>query len=249
MINVIKGAYIHIPFCDHICYYCDFNKYFLKTQPVDEYLVALDKEIDNAVNDKSQHELETIFVGGGTPTALNAIQMDYFLNSVRQHLNPDGHIKEWSLEANPENMDLEKLKIMKDYGVNRLSIGVQSFNDDLLKSIGRAHNRQGAIKGIEKARKVGFDNLSIDLMFGLPDQTKEDLQLSLNEAMALEPEHISIYSLQVEPKTIFYNRMKKGTLRLPGQDIEADMYEILIDFLESHGYVHYEISNFAKNGI
>lgn len=245
---MIKGAYIHIPFCDHICYYCDFNKYFLKSQPVDEYLSALSKEMELATDDQVRNELETIYVGGGTPTALNAKQMDYFLGSVRKHLNLDGHIKEWTMEANPENMDQEKLQIMKAAGVDRLSIGVQTFNDDLLKSIGRAHDRGAVLKGIKEARRVGFNNLSIDLMFGLPGQTKDDLLASLNEAMTLDPEHISIYSLQIEPRTIFYNRIRKGTLHLPEQDIEADMYEIVMDFLDSHGYHQYEISNFAKPG-
>jgi oxygen-independent coproporphyrinogen III oxidase len=248
MIFMVKGAYIHIPFCAHICHYCDFNKYFLKSQPVDEYLEALDQEMGNVSNEKVRRELETIFVGGGTPTALDEKQMDYFLASVRRHLNPDGKIREWTLEANPENMSPAKLQIMKEAGVDRLSVGIQTFNDELLKSIGRAHDRIGAIKSIEEARKWGFTNLSIDLMFGLPDQTKEDLITSLNEAMALAPEHISIYSLQIEPRTVFYNRMKKGTLHLPGQDIEADMYEMVMDFLGSHGYKQYEISNFAKPG-
>ena len=245
---MVKGAYIHIPFCDHICYYCDFNKYFLKNQPVNEYLAALDKEIAQAVEKTKPMPLQTIFVGGGTPTALDEKQMAYFLERVRWHLNPNGKVMEWTMEANPENMNKDKLLLMNEAGVNRLSIGVQTFNDHLLKSIGRAHDRLTVHKAIEEARRAGFQNLSIDLMFGLPEQTKEDLISSLNEAIALDPEHISIYSLQVEPRTIFYHRMKKGTLKLPDQDLEADMYEFIIDFLEAHGYKQYEISNFAKPG-
>jgi len=245
---MIKGAYIHIPFCEHICYYCDFNKYFLKNQPVDDYLQALDREMALADDDGIETCLETIFVGGGTPTALNARQMAFFLESVKTRLNPHDSIKEWTMEANPENMDEEKLALMKQFGVNRLSIGVQTFNDRLLKAIGRAHDRASVLRAFRLARRIGFDNVSLDLMFGLPGQTAEDLKASLKEACALEPEHLSIYSLQIEPRTIFYNRLKNGTLKLPDQDMEAEMYEYIMDFLDAHGYKQYEISNFTKPG-
>lgn len=245
---MIKGAYIHIPFCDHICYYCDFNKYFLKYQPVDEYLAALEQEIATVTGAVGDVRPETIYIGGGTPTALNPEQMGTLLDFVRRSLNPDGRVKEWTVEANPENLDGEKLRLMKAAGVNRLSIGVQTFNDRLLQAIGRAHDREAVFRGVEAARRVGFDNLSIDLMFGLPGQTMEDLKASLRDALSLAPEHVSVYSLQIEPRTIFYNRLRQGRLRRVDEDVEADMYAFLIDFLEQRGYTHYEISNFALPG-
>ncbi|MFC4618047.1 radical SAM family heme chaperone HemW [Camelliibacillus cellulosilyticus] len=243
----MKGAYVHIPFCEHICYYCDFNKYFRKNQPVDAYLDALNTEIRKVAETGEQQDLETLFVGGGTPTALSANQMKRLFETLRTHLYSE-KIREWTVEANPENLDEEKLKIMKEAGVTRLSIGVQTFDDDLLKKIGRAHDRSAVFAGVRAARRAGFTNLSIDLMFGLPGQTMEQLSSSLDAAMAINPEHVSIYSLQVEPRTIFYNRMKQGRLKLPGEDLEAEMFDVLIDYLESRGLLQYEISNFARPG-
>lgn len=243
---MIKGAYLHIPFCEHICYYCDFNKVFLHKQPVMDYLKAIDKEMAIAAQ-KYPHKLETIFVGGGTPTALDHEQMAFFTKSIRTHLYHHG-MKEYTMEANPGNLDEQKLEIMKNAGVNRLSIGVQAFQDHLLEGIGRTHREDDVFKTIETARKVGFSNISIDLMFGLPGQTIGMLKESLEKALSLDIEHISIYSLQIEPKTIFYNQMKKGQLILPGEDAEADMYDLILETLEANEFKQYEISNFAKKG-
>ncbi|WP_132743000.1 radical SAM family heme chaperone HemW [Scopulibacillus darangshiensis] len=240
----MKGAYVHIPFCEHICYYCDFNKVFIQKQPVDDYLNALEKEI---TNQPRSCEIETIFIGGGTPTALNTEQFEKLMVMIKDHLYHNG-ITEYTVEANPENLDNAKLRLMKNYGVTRLSLGVQTFQNDLLTEIGRPHTNRDVIHVMQEARHYGFDNISIDLMFGLPNQTEDMLRASINEALRLDPEHISIYSLQIEPKTIFYNRMKKGKLVLPGQDIEAQMYELIINELAANGLIHYEISNFAKKG-
>lgn len=244
---MIKGAYLHIPFCDHICFYCDFNKYLIKNQPVDHYLDALEAEIRSSGAPTKKEALRTLFVGGGTPTALTDSQLERFLNTVKETLwHPQ--IEEYTFEANPENLTYSKLQLMKALGVNRLSIGVQTFQEQGLEAIGRVHSIEDVTKGIQMAREIGFHNLSIDLMFGLPGQTEDDLNRSIDQALALNPEHISIYALQVEPKTIFYNRMKKGKLSLPGPDFEADMYELLIDRLGENGYQQYEISNFSKPG-
>ena len=244
---MIKGAYLHIPFCDHICYYCDFNKYLIQNQPVDRYLEALKQEIQTAMASGRKEDLQTLFVGGGTPTALNDGQLEFFLQTVKDELWHPG-IEEYTFEANPENLTETKLKKMHEFGVNRLSIGVQTFDAEGLEAIGRKHSMEDVHNGIELARKIGFNNISIDLMFGLPGQTEADLNQSIDEALSLKPEHLSIYALQVEPKTIFYNRMKTGQLSLPGPDQEADMYDQLIDRLEHVGYMHYEISNFSKPG-
>ncbi|WP_438270983.1 radical SAM family heme chaperone HemW [Sporolactobacillus mangiferae] len=239
-----RGAYIHIPFCDHICYYCDFNKVFMKNQPVDEYLEALSKEMNHCAMDELPI---TIYIGGGTPTALNEKQFERLLSNVDRFLmNPA--VKEYTVEANPESLNAAKLEMMKRYGVTRLSIGVQTFDDRLLREIGRAHQSNDAEQAVRLAQEYGFDNITVDLMFALPGQTEHVLHQSLERAIHLHTPHISIYSLQLEPKTIFYNRMQKGSLKLPSEDIEADMYGQIILELEKHGLHHYEISNFSKPG-
>lgn len=239
-----KGAYIHIPFCDHICYYCDFNKVFMKNQPVDDYLDALSTEMNNY---RANGLPETLYIGGGTPTALNEGQFERMFSEIDRYLmNP--RVREFTVEANPESLTEEKLNIMKRHGVTRLSIGVQTFDDKLLQSIGRAHNASDAEYAVRLAQKHGFHNITLDLMFALPGQTEASLHESLDRALNLGTPHISIYSLQLEPKTIFFNRMKSGKLKLPGEDIEADMYGQIIFALEKHGLNQYEISNFSKPG-
>ncbi|MEC2054346.1 radical SAM family heme chaperone HemW [Peribacillus psychrosaccharolyticus] len=244
----MQSAYIHIPFCEHICHYCDFNKVFLQGQPVDEYLKMMKKEMQLQVKTyPSAPELETIFVGGGTPTSLNETQLQYLCDSISETftLKKDG---EYTFEANPGELSREKLEILYQSGVNRLSFGVQSFTDDLLKRIGRTHRAADVYETIEKAQSVGFTNISIDLIYGLPGQTMEDFTDTLDKALALDLPHYSSYSLIVEPKTVFYNLMQKGKLHLPPQDTEANMYEKLMETMEKHNLHQYEISNFARTG-
>lgn len=243
----VKSAYIHIPFCEHICYYCDFNKVFLKGQPVLEYVDKLLAEMELTLATHPTDHLETIFVGGGTPTVLNEVQLEKLCKGIREIL-PFNRNSEYTFEANPGDLSEEKLKILKDYGVNRLSFGVQSFNDELLKKIGRTHTAAEVYKTIEKAQKAGFSNISIDLIYGLPGQSEEDFKNTLNKALNLDLPHYSSYSLIVEPKTIFYNLMKKGKLHLPSEESDANMYGMLMDEMEKHGYHQYEISNFSRPG-
>lgn len=248
MNKLIQSAYIHIPFCEHICHYCDFNKVFLQGQPVDEYLQMMKKEMQLQVKTyPSAPELETIFVGGGTPTSLNETQLQYLCDSITETftLKKDG---EYTFEANPGELSREKLEILYQSGVNRLSFGVQSFTDDLLKRIGRTHRAADVYETIEKAQSVGFTNISIDLIYGLPGQTMEDFIDTLDKALALDLPHYSSYSLIVEPKTVFYNLMQKGKLHLPPQDLEASMYEKLMETMEKYNLHQYEISNFARTG-
>lgn len=244
---MIKAAYLHIPFCEHICHYCDFNKVFLKGQPVDEYLQALDQEMMLTFKQYPTNELETIFVGGGTPTSLNAKQLNQFCESINKNL-PKSKDVEFTFEANPGDLTREKLQILKDAGVNRLSLGVQTFNEDLLKKIGRVHRAKDVYESVENAKAVGFENISIDLIFSLPTQTISDFQESLNEAFTLDIQHYSAYSLIIEPKTVFYNLMQKGKLPTPGEDVEAQMYELLMEEMDKHNFRQYEISNFSKPG-
>ena len=242
----MKAAYIHIPFCHHICHYCDFNKVFMKGQPVDEYLKALEKEMALSIKGH-KNVLETVFVGGGTPTALNETQLEQLVNSIQNQLSIDSNT-EYTFEANPGDLSKEKLAILKAGGVNRLSFGVQTFNDELLKTIGRTHRAKDVFSSIEAAKEIGFDNISIDLIYSLPGQTKQDFIQSIQTALSLELVHYSGYSLIIEPKTVFYNLMKKGKLPVPGEDAEAEMYEILMEQMELQGLRQYEISNFAVPG-
>ncbi|MET1030546.1 radical SAM family heme chaperone HemW [Domibacillus tundrae] len=239
-----KAAYIHIPFCHHICHYCDFNKVFMKNQPVEQYLNCLDREMSMAAFVTGY---KTIFVGGGTPTSLNAQQLFFLVDSIHNRLPllPDA---EYTFEANPGDLTPEKLRILKEGGVNRLSIGVQSFNDAHLKRIGRTHTKEDVLRTVRDAEKAGFDNLSIDLIYGLPEQTVEDAADTVKQALGLGLPHYSAYSLIIEPKTVFYNLMAKGKLPLPKEESEADMYEAVMREMAAGGLHQYEISNFARPG-
>ncbi|WP_062355706.1 radical SAM family heme chaperone HemW [Bacillus kwashiorkori] len=242
-----KGVYIHIPFCNHICHYCDFNKVFLKGQPVEEYLSALDKEMALTFAASPASKVETIFIGGGTPTALSEKQLESLLTIIRKHIQTEADY-EFTVEANPNDLSKEKLSIMRTNGVNRLSIGVQTFSPPLLKIIGRTHTNNDVYQSIALAKEIGFNNISIDLMYGLPNQSMKDVRHSLSEFFSLNIEHCSAYSLIVEPKTVFYNLMRQGRLLLPKEDVEADMYEEIMAEMTANGFHQYEISNYAKQG-
>ncbi len=244
---LLKAAYLHIPFCVQICHYCDFNKIFIHQQPVDEYLQSMKKEMIHTTTRFKDYEMETIFVGGGTPTSLNEQQLQTFLSDVNEVLG-NRSLKEFTVEANPEQTTKEKIAVLKENGVNRLSVGVQAFQSSLLKKLGRTHNKEDIYSTVREAKKAGIENMSIDLMFGLPGQTMDMFKESVDEALALDVPHISSYSLQIEKKTVFYNLAQKGKLTLPEQELEAAMYEYLIEALDKKGFKQYEISNFAIPG-
>ena len=245
---LVKSAYFHIPFCAQICYYCDFNKVFFQGQPVDEYLQAMEREMKKTVEVFPAERLDTLFVGGGTPTVLEMKQLDFLLESIYKHFRFSKDEVEFTFEANPNELSKEKLQLLKAAGVNRLSFGVQTFHDSLLKTIGRTHRYGDVMRTISLAKEVGFDNISIDLMYGLPNQTLQQFQEDLEIAFSLDIQHISAYSLIIEPKTIFYNLWRKGTLPLPSEEEEAEMYEEAMRQMELHGYQQYEISNYARPG-
>ncbi|MFF2481616.1 radical SAM family heme chaperone HemW [Paenibacillus sp. NPDC058071] len=242
-----KALYIHIPFCTNKCHYCDFTSYVLKGQPVDDYLDALEREMELTVKELPPERIDTVFVGGGTPTVLTPPQMKRFLESVKRHF-PLVDDVEFTMEANPGTTDPEKLAAMFEGGVNRISFGVQSFNNELLERIGRIHNVDDVYRSLDNARAAGFTNLSIDLMFGLPKQTIESLEDSVEKALALDLPHYSLYSLKVEENTLFHKLYQRDELPLPSEDEEYSMYVHLMDRLKGAGYGHYEISNFAKPG-
>ena len=244
----MRGMYIHIPFCHQICHYCDFNKVFFKNQPVDEYIESIGKELAIMKRDGISFEsVETVFLGGGTPTSLSEEQLDRLLAIINSYVDVKS-LKEFSTEANPDELTYGKLLVLKNGGVNRLSIGVQSFDADLLKKIGRTHGPDDVAVVIEDARRANFDNISIDLIYGLPGQTIAQWQDTLIKASELDLQHYSGYSLIVEPKTVFYNLMSKGKLPLPGEDLETEMFDMLINHMEDRGRMRYEISNFAIPG-
>jgi oxygen-independent coproporphyrinogen III oxidase len=247
--KVVQAVYIHIPFCEQICHYCDFNKVFLRNQPVDDYLNALDLEMKEALARINVKNIQSIYVGGGTPTALNVNQTEKLVSIIHKNLLPCAtETVEYTFEANPGDLPLDKLKVLLDGGVNRLSMGVQTFDDELLKSIGRSHRAEDVHKAVSSAQQVGFENINVDLIYALPNQTIESFQETLNAAFSLNVQHFSGYSLQVEPKTVFYNLLRKGKLPLPGEDLEADMLELLMNNMERNGYSQYEISNFSLPG-
>ncbi len=243
-----KALYLHIPFCEHICHYCDFNKVYLKNQPVEQYISALEVEMKQAAKVYPDEKLQTIYIGGGTPTALTTEQLEKLLSSINNIFETNSDSLEFTVEVNPGSADERKLEKMASLGVNRLSVGVQSFDNQVLAEIGRTHRKREVFQTIEVARKVGFTNISMDLMFGLPKQSIDIFKETLYQTAELGIEHVSAYSLKVEAKTVFYNLQRKGKLHLPSEEDEALMYQILLDFMERSGFVQYEISNFAKPG-
>lgn len=243
----MTSAYIHIPFCEHICYYCDFNKVFLKGQPVDEYIEALIKEIKLTQLKHPTKRAETIYIGGGTPTTLTAKQLDRLLAGVREEL-PFVAGDEFTVEANPGDLTVEKLAVMKNYDVNRLSMGVQSFDDRLLKKIGRKHSVQDVYDTMKVLEKADMTNVSIDLIYALPGQSFENFEDTLDKAIALDLPHYSMYSLILENKTMFNNWARQGRLNLPTEDEEGDMFELATRKMAAAGRPKYEVSNFALPG-
>ncbi|MCG1008906.1 oxygen-independent coproporphyrinogen III oxidase [Salinicoccus sp. ID82-1] len=234
-----ESLYIHIPFCNRICTYCDFNKVLIHNQPVDAYLDALIREL-RAI--KAQN-FRTIFVGGGTPTALSEAQLARLLAAVNERFHVT---EEFTFEANPDELTPGKLDVLKNHGVNRISLGVQTFNEDLLKVLGRSHGYDDIFNAINHMEKIGLDNYSLDLMYNLPGETMQDLDDSLSHIQTLSPKHISWYSLIIEPHTVFYNQIRKGRMKVDDDDIEGQKYQHVINGLRALGYPQYEISNFSQ---
>ena len=237
------SAYVHIPFCTQICYYCDFSKVFIKNQPVDSYLEHLLEEFQSYDIQK----LSTLYIGGGTPTALSAPQLEVLLDGLTKNLDLSV-LEELTIEANPGDLDADKIAVLKNSAVNRVSLGVQTFDDKMLKKIGRSHLEKDIYENIDRLKLAGFDNISIDLIYALPGQTMEQVKENVAKAIGLDIPHMSLYSLILENHTVFMNRMRRGKLPLPKEELEAEMFEYIIAELERAGFEHYEISNFSKSG-
>lgn len=237
--NEVKSVYIHIPFCDTICSYCDFCKFIKNSEWVNKYLDELHKEI----KDKYKGEvINTIYIGGGTPSSLNIEELKKLFDILKIFkLSSD---VEYTFECNIENIDIEKLRLLYNNKVNRLSIGIQTFNDKYIHYLNRRHNKDMIKDIIRSAKKIGFKNINIDLIYAIKNQTLEDLNHDLDEFLNLDITHISTYSLMIEPNTRLYINNEENI----DQDLDYEMYKLICEKLKNNGYNHYEISNFSKPG-
>lgn len=240
------GVYIHIPFCASKCSYCDFYSLSGCDHMLPDYQDALIDHIEESAQSLKSYEVDSVYFGGGTPSFYGADRIVEIFNTLK--LNGNVRLdSEVTVECNPDSTSLNALKLLREEGVNRLSLGVQSANNDLLKLIGRRHNFQQVKRSMQDARDAGFENISLDLIYGLPSQSKSDWAETLARIIELHPEHISCYGLKLEEGTPMYERYK-GSPILPDDDEQADMYFYAADVLERYGYKQYEISNFAAKG-
>lgn len=249
------GIYIHIPFCKSRCSYCDFaTDVYRNNEAVERYVNALCTEISDFrfqisnsedQNPKTSDQIDTIYFGGGTPSLLSAKQLEKILNSIHKNFAVEENI-EFTLEMNPATVSLEKLKDFKSLGVNRASFGVQTFDDKALKILARGHNAEDARKTFELLRASDFDNISFDLIAGLPNQTLNDWERNLDEALKLRPEHLSLYLLEIHEGTPLAEQIRSKRQPLPDEDLAAEMYELMIEKTAGNGFLQYEISNFCQ---
>lgn len=235
--NKVKSLYIHIPFCDSICDYCDFTKLLYNEKFVSEYLKTLKRELEHY----SPFLVETIYIGGGTPTSLSYDYLAILLKDISKFAT---NVKEYTVEANPENLTVEKLNLLKSFGVNRLSIGVQSTDDKILSIINRNHTFELVKTAVKNAREIGFENINIDLIIGLPNVTKSMFERDLENIVNLGVDHISCYSLTVHPNTVFYSK----NIEEPAPEFARELYDFAHEFLAQKGFLHYEVSNWSKPG-
>ena len=239
------GVYIHIPFCVKKCDYCDFISYCDKQNLVEIYIEKLKEEIKVELN-KTEYKIKTIYIGGGTPSSIDSKFIIDILNIIKEKHSIENI--EITIEVNPGTVTEQKLLDYKIAGVNRLSIGLQETNNELLKQIGRIHTYEEFLETYNLARQIGFKNINVDLMIGLPNQSISDIKNSLNKIINLNPEHISVYSLILEEGTKLYKKYEENEIELPDEELERNMYWYVKNTLENNGYIHYEISNFAKKG-
>jgi oxygen-independent coproporphyrinogen-3 oxidase len=238
----LAGLYIHIPFCESKCLYCDFYSVsdLTKTQ---SFLTALEQEMELAA--QSGLEFDTIYIGGGTPSVLDSAAIERIIDNAFKHFNIHSNA-EITIEVNPGTVDLEDFRRYREFGINRLNIGVQSFHADNLKLLGRIHSKGDAISATEWAREAGFSNIGLDLIYGLPEQTKSQWLADLGRAVGFNPEHLSCYMLTREAGTPLDREVNAGRIHLPAEDNLRRLFEATIEYLTGHGYFHYEVSNFAR---
>ena len=239
------GFYLHIPFCKSKCIYCDFNSFAQKDDCIEPYIKAVKKEIEEYAKQNKDVLIKTIYIGGGTPSYIKEKYIKEIIETIRSNFEiiPNAEI---TIEINPGTVNRRKLNTYYKAGINRLSIGLQSTNDKLLKQLGRVHDFEDFLETLRLANTIGFSNISADCMIGLPNQTIYDVEETLNVLINLRLTHISVYSLIVEPNTPLEKKINSGELKLPDEEIERYMYWFAKRKLEENGYLHYEISNFAK---
>ncbi|HHT9124589.1 MAG TPA: radical SAM family heme chaperone HemW [Candidatus Brocadiia bacterium] len=251
--NSIHSLYIHIPFCEKKCNYCDFNSIPAPSREkesvrvFDEYIEAVAKEL-RVGSCELRVTTKTVYIGGGTPTSLNNEQLDRLLGKVGMYYNTP-LLEEYTIEANPGTLDEEKINILRQHKINRISLGVQSFHDRTLKLLGRIHSAEEAKRAFMLLREGGFKNINIDLIYGCPEQSLEEWREDLETVCALVPEHVSTYCLSYEDGTPLKNALDNGNIKRLDERDELKMYKLARTFLKKNGYRHYEISNFAKDGM
>jgi oxygen-independent coproporphyrinogen-3 oxidase len=240
-----RAAYVHVPFCAHHCGYCDFAVVAGQDHQIELYLDALAAEL--ATLEKPQH-VRTLFLGGGTPTHLSAAQLERLLSTILRWLPLDPHAEvEFSVECNPDTLGADKIDVLADHGVTRISLGAQSFHADLLRTLERAHDPDEIARAVERVRRR-IDNISLDLIFGVPGQTESQWRADLTRALALGPDHLATYGLTYEKGTPLWKRRRHGQVQALDEDAELGLYALAIDTLEAAGFEHYELSNFARPG-
>ena len=239
------GIYVHIPFCKQKCYYCDFVSYANKDNCIKKYIEAVQSEIKNYK--LKEYIVTTIYIGGGTPSYIKSEYIKKIIETIRSNFEIDKKC-EITIEVNPGTVTKQKLQHYKQIGINRLSIGLQTTNNKLLKQIGRIHTYEEFVETYEDAKSVGFNNINVDLIIGIPNQTLEEVKKEMEQILKLNPNHISVYSLIVEEGTPLEKMIQEGKYKLPDEELERKMYWYVKKYLEQNGYNHYEISNFAKTG-
>lgn len=242
----MAGIYVHVPFCRKACHYCDFH-FSTSLQNTELLVDALFREIETRQDYLENKNLSTIYFGGGTPSILDKIELNKILGKINQcfKIAPDAEI---TLEANPDDLTIEKIKELAGAGINRLSIGVQSFFDEDLEIMNRSHNARHAIQAVENAQSGGIQNISIDLIYGLPNLTGEKWAFNLQQAFQLDVPHLSAYCLTIEEKTAFSHFVRTGKIALPAESQTIEQFELLVSEAGKHHFIHYEISNFCKEG-
>lgn len=242
----MAGIYLHIPFCRQACYYCDFH-FSVDQEKKQQIVEAIAREIDMQQAYLGQESISTIYFGGGTPSLLTQAEFDTLFKTLHRNfrIDPDAEV---TVEANPDDLTSEKINSLKTVGVNRLSIGIQSFDDTVLQFLHRAHNGHAAREAVESAQQAGFNNISIDLIYAIPGQDDNAWRRNIEQAVKLNPGHISSYSLTIEQKTVFGRWAEKGKLKPVDDELAATQLEMLVEILGQHGYEQYEVSNFARPG-
>ena len=247
MMNNIPCLYIHIPFCDHICSYCDFYKRIAKEEVINKYVLYLEKELEIKSQDNLLKNINTIYIGGGTPSCIGLDNLKILFSILKKYINFN-NIKEFSIECNPKDISKEVIYLFKDNKVNRISLGVQSFNNKKLKLLNRNHDKKIILNSLQLLKQNNFSNVNIDIMYGLP---KDNIRLLKNDFKYLKKygiKHISCYSLILEPRTILYNKYLKGDFKIFNEDKEAKLYYQIQSALSKMGYIQYEISNYCLPG-